>query len=66
MCVFGVVRSGKQIADRASAKMERERVARPDFSEAIRSNEHDQQYSVIPLDSWISLTCSDHAEIVLD
>ena len=46
--------------------MEREQVVRLDFSEAIRSNEHDQQYSVVPLESWISLTCSDYAERVLD
>ena len=66
MCVFVVVRSGKQVSDRASARMERERVVHLDFSEAIRSNEHDQQYSVDPLESWISLTCSDYAERVLD
>ena len=66
MCVFVVARSGKRVADRASARMERERVVRLDFSEAIRSNEHDQQYSVVPLESWISLTCSDYAERVLD
>ena len=66
MCVFEVVRSGKQVADRASARMERERIFHLDFSEAIRSNERDQQYSVVPLESWISLTCSDYAERVLD
>ena len=66
MCVFVVARSVKRVADRASARMEHERVVRLDFSDAIRSNEHDQQYSVVPLDSWISLTCSDYAERVLD
>ena len=66
MYVFEAVRSGKQVAERASARMERERVVRLDFSEAIQSNEHDQQYSVVPLESWISLTCSDYAERVLD
>ena len=66
MCVFLVARSRKQVADRASARMVRERVVHLDFSEAIRSNEHDQQYSVVPLKSWISLTCSDYAERILD
>ena len=42
VCVFEVVRSGKMVVYRASARMERERVVRLDFSEAIRSNEHDQ------------------------
>ena len=60
------MKSGKRVDDRASARMERERVFHLDFSEAIRSNEHDQQYSVVPLESWISLTCSDYAERVLD
>ena len=42
MCVFEVVRSGKMGVDRVSVRMERERVVRLDFSEAIQSNEHDQ------------------------
>ena len=42
MYVFEVVRSGKMVADRASARRERERVDRLDFSEVIQSNEHDQ------------------------
>ena len=66
MYVFVVVRSGKRVYDRASARMERGRVVHLNFSVAIRSNELDQQYSVVPLESWISLTCSDYAERVLD
>ena len=51
MCEFEVARSGKLVADKASVRMEHERVVHLDFSEAIRSNEHGPIYPVMLLES---------------